>query len=321
MSQSNLTSFTASTNLGFGGQPQQSSLFPAANTSGSLFGGVNATSATQTTTGFSMGQPATSAFGGQTGSLFGAAQPAQPSAFGGATTSLFGQSPAQPANNGLAVGAAPTGSLFGTQPAAFPQAQPQTSSLFGAQPASGSLFGAQPAAGSLFGAQPATGSLFGTQPVAGMLGAATQPAQTGWNANPGQPQQPSLFGQTTPQPAFGQPQQALGQALATSFFGQTPSVGAAPLTPAPGSMFSQLAAPLLSQSTTQGLQDQGALAQMLLAFALSQNQQAQSGAGATPNPALNNGLQLLSQMLTTFSQNSNNSVDPNKKLLPDTPFD
>lgn len=308
MAQTNLPSFSTSTNLGFSTQQsapvgQGNSLFGGSTTQNSSLFGTTAATNQQNNTGFSFGNQ-----NNQTGSLFGATQPATQNT-GFTTGSLFGspqQTPSfgqtttpQPAfggnqQSGSLFGAQPTGSLFGAQ-----QASPQTQAP--------SAFGTQQT-GSLFGTQP-TGSLFGAQPI-------TQQTPSLWGAQPTpHPQQTSL-GQQFVQPAYGQTPQG-------GFFGAMPQMTApAPAAPpAPGSMFSQLSLPLVSQA--QNIQDQNnnAFFQMATALALAvqnQSQQSAQTTQATPEAGNNNALEVFSKMLANFSQNNN---DPNKKLLSDTPFD
>ena len=151
---------------GFGQQNQQAapSMFGQASTAPSGFGST------------AFGQSAapapaagTSAFGAQTGSVFGqpAQQPAQTPSFSFGQPTFGAQKPAT-GFGGTAFGSAPT--------------QPTTSFGFGAQPAAtqptafGSTFGSAPA-------QPTTSFGFGSQPAAaqptfGGFGAAAQPAVT-----------------------------------------------------------------------------------------------------------------------------------------------
>ncbi|CAL8115257.1 unnamed protein product [Orchesella dallaii] len=169
------------------GAPQLSSTpFGAAQSGATTFG----TATQPVATGF--GTSTAGGFGtGQTGSLFGSAQPATSSAFGTGQTG-FGQQPTGGFGSTLGTstfGATTQPSLFGSTQPTTAFGQPQTSTFGTTQ--SGSWLGA--------GQQQSTFSGFGGATGGSLFG---QPQKTGFSF--GQPQ-PSLFSQPTQQ--FQQPQQ------------------------------------------------------------------------------------------------------------------
>jgi nuclear pore complex protein Nup98-Nup96 len=328
-----LPSFGGANTSLFGGQQQQNTGGFGVNSGNStLFGGAATTGASNSLFGTNTQTQSPSFFGGQQpqqqgNSLFGG-QPQQQTSF------LSGQPQQQ------------QGSLFGGQPQ-----QQQGTSLFGAQPQQqGTLFGTQQQqqGTSLFGAQPQQqGTMFGAQQQqqgTSLFGAQPQQQGTMFGAQNPQGQGMSLFGASNPQTAgFSQggtslfnpstPLQAppslypTGLGAGPTQFSQTPQMQqmqpfAAPMpNPYNNGQFAQMISPLFQQQQQQMDPNlQLLLPQLLLGYALNQNQNPQSN---DPSAQGNSTLDMINRLITNMSMPK--TTEANAKnintLLNPTPFD